>query len=304
MALNERELRAFLAVVDSGSLGRAAQVVHMTQPSISRKMQELERRIGANLFERHSRGMALTPAGEILLAYARSIVFEMDEAGNAIAELNGLRRGTLRIGAVAAAARSLVPQVLARYTEQAPDVGIHLMEAPDSELADALADRKIDLAIGTAGLEGEEIAILADCPLEDSYAIFASAATPPLPLDCNDAELALGCPWVMLPRGRTPRQTFENLVRQADLRPPKILIETNSIGAQVALVAATRTLGWLPAKIILPYLQAGIIVTYDIPQLGLQRGFKAYHRKRGTPNRTTRLFVDLLKEASAAPSPV
>jgi len=77
MTFDRRDLSAFLAVVDCGSLGRAALVVNMTQPSLSRRIRELEIRLGSPLFERHSKGMALTAAGETLLDHARLLVFEM-----------------------------------------------------------------------------------------------------------------------------------------------------------------------------------------------------------------------------------
>ncbi|MFD2782692.1 LysR family transcriptional regulator [Novosphingobium pokkalii] len=89
MDFDERHLRAFLAVAETGSLGRAAAVVNLTQPSLSRMIQAMEQRLGHKLFERQSKGMALTAAGEILLPHARLLAFEMRAARDQLDALRG-----------------------------------------------------------------------------------------------------------------------------------------------------------------------------------------------------------------------
>src|SRR3569832_2091629 len=201
MTFDRRDLSAFLAVVDCGSLGRAALVVNMTQPSLSRRIRELEIRLGSPLFERHSKGMALTAAGETLLDHARLLVFEMEQAENALAELNGMQRGTLRLGAVAAVCRDAVPRALAAMAREFPDISIDLFEAPDGELAEALLERRLDLVVASGMLENDDIEAVADFPLLDRFVPCSRGGANP---DADIDDL-LDHPWVMLRRGRTPR---------------------------------------------------------------------------------------------------
>jgi DNA-binding transcriptional LysR family regulator len=245
MTFDGRDLRAFLAVVDNGSLGRAALVVNMAQPSLSRRIRELEVRLGGPLFERHSKGMALTAVGETLLEHARLLMFEMEQAENALAALNGLQRGTLRLGAVAAVCRDTVPRALAAMAQEFPDVSIELLEAPDSELAEALRARRVDLVIASGMLDDDEIEGVEDFPLVDRFMPCSRGGGGPAD---TDLDTLLERSWVMLGRGRTPRQTFETLVAATGRSLPRIAIETNSIGAQIALVANSEMLGWLPAS--------------------------------------------------------
>ncbi len=80
MALEPRQLRAFLAIVQTGSLGRAADTLHLTQPALSRLVKQMERQLRVQLFERRTTGMELTSFGDALLPYAEHLVEEADLA--------------------------------------------------------------------------------------------------------------------------------------------------------------------------------------------------------------------------------
>src|SRR3954471_19752448 len=99
MSLGFTQLAAFRAVADHGSVGRGADALMVSQPAVSKQIKELEKSLGVVLFERHARGVRLTDAGELLAGYARRIFALADEAEEAIEDLQGLRRGRLRIGA-------------------------------------------------------------------------------------------------------------------------------------------------------------------------------------------------------------
>lgn len=134
MDFDERQLRAFLAIAETGSLGRAAALAHLTQPSLSRLIQSMEQRLGHRLFDRQSKGMDLTPAGEILLDHARLLAFEMQAARDQLDALRGLRRGVVRIGAVAAVMRTFVTQAVAKLLAEYPDLSVEMTEGTDSDL--------------------------------------------------------------------------------------------------------------------------------------------------------------------------
>jgi len=291
MSFDGRDLRAFLAVADCGSLGRAAHVVNMTQPSLSRRIHELELRLGGPLFERHSKGMALTPSGEVLLDHARLLVFEMEQAEQAVASLNGMRRGKLRLGAVAALCRSIVPQALAALAREAPDIAIDLLEAPDSELAEALLDRRLDLVLATEMLKNEEIEAIAPLPLRDRFVPCSRIGNALVDPATTALDEVLACPWVMLRRGRTPRQLFEDLVAGAGRKLPKIAVETNSVGAQIAMVANSDMLGWLPMRLVADQVGAGILQVHPVAELTLERRFWIYRRRRTVLGKPAQLVL-------------
>ena len=119
MTFNLQQLRAFATTVTSGSLGRAAEVLHVTQPALSRTIKRLEDQVGAPLFERHSKGMQLTAIGSALLPHATLLQREADHAREEIDAMRSLAKGTIRVGAVASIATLVLPLavsgVLARW---------------------------------------------------------------------------------------------------------------------------------------------------------------------------------------------
>lgn len=298
MTFDGRDLRAFLAVVDCGSLGRAAHAVNMTQPSLSRRIHQLELQLGSTLFERHSKGMALTASGEALLDHARLLVFEMEQAGQAVAELNGMQRGKLRLGAVAGICRDVVPRAVAAMAREAPEVAIDLFEAPDSELADALLDRRLDLVVATDALDTDQIFAIAALPDRDRFVVCSRVGNAHVGAGRGGLDDLLACSWVLLPPGRTPRMAFEQLLIASGLSMPRVAVETNSIGAQIAMVVNSDMLGWLPSRLVASQVDAGLLQLHDVPELTLERGFRIYRRHRAILSKPAELMVRLLKESA------
>src|SRR5215510_4714757 len=128
MALEQRQLRAFLAIAQTGSLGRAADVLHLTQPALSRVVKQMESQLRVQLFERRPSGMELTSFGQALLPYATHL---REEADLALEEINvrlGMGRGTVRIGTVASAAIMVLPALLERMHQRWPNLQLQIVE--------------------------------------------------------------------------------------------------------------------------------------------------------------------------------
>ena len=293
MNFDEKRLRAVAAIAETGSLGRAAEAINTSQPALSRMIADMEERLETKLFERHARGMLLTQAGEILAEHARQLTFDMEQARHALLELKGLRTGKVRVGAVAAATRTLLPRAIVRLRQMAPGLKVELIEAPDSELMDALLERRIDLMVASANLDHDEIEMLDLSDDEDSFNVCCRACDPPVALDASLDDV-LGADWVMLKRGRTPRNDFEKLIRSTGRSLPNIVIETNTVGTQISIIRNSELLGWMPKAVIADQLEAGILQIIDIPQLTMAREFRAYRRKQGFFSKHTELLYTCL----------
>src|ERR1051325_5542801 len=99
MCMNLEQLRSFVAVARGGNFTRAADELHLAQPSLSRQISSLERDLGVELFHRSRGGSTLTAQGEALLPLARRMLADADSMRHALDELAGLRRGRVRLGA-------------------------------------------------------------------------------------------------------------------------------------------------------------------------------------------------------------
>lgn len=280
MDLSERKLKAIVAIADNGSLGRAAEALNVTQPALSRTISELEAGLQTRLFERHSKGMVPTEAGAILVDHARQLAFDLGQARHALLELRGMRSGNVRIGAVAAATRTIIPAAIMALRSQAPGLTVELMEAPDSELIDALLERRIDLMVASDRIAHSEILPLEFCDYQDAFRVCCRAHNPPVSANAQLDDV-LACDWVMLKRGRTPRTHFDELVASTGRPMPRIAVETTSIGSQIGIVRQTDLLAWLPQAVIADYLTTGDLCVLDVPQLARHRRFRAYRRKNG-----------------------
>ena len=299
MTFDLRQLAAFLAIVDRGSLGRAAEALHVTQPALSRTVRRLEEQVGAPLFERHSRGMAPTPVGEALLPHARLLTREAEVAREEIDALRGLAKGTLKVGAIASVASLMLPQALDRLLERWPNLRVRIVEGVWDRLADALVGHEIDLALGVALPGSEEIVPIADCSWQDASHVVAS---PDHPLRRRaGAVLAdtLAWRWALPPRGTEPHEDIRRLFVSSGLEVPEIVVETRSVTTLKSLVTRAGFLSWLAEPMYDAERRAGLIEPLPIAGAVAMRRLTAFHRRQGIlPGPAVKLVQELRRIAA------
>ncbi|CAA9352718.1 MAG: hypothetical protein AVDCRST_MAG07-3147 [uncultured Frankineae bacterium] len=142
-----RQLEAFVAVARELHFGRAADVLHLGQPTVSDMIRRLEREVGATLFTRTTRRVALTSAGDELLPRAMAILAEVGAAVSAVRRLAGGDTGTVRLGVTPPAAPVLIPHLVEAFAEQTPDVLVDVQRLWLPALTSALAEGSVDVAI-------------------------------------------------------------------------------------------------------------------------------------------------------------
>ncbi|MFM0407661.1 LysR family transcriptional regulator [Paraburkholderia dipogonis] len=140
-----RHLRYFVAVAEHASVRGASEQLHVTQPAISRQIQDLEETLGVALFERTPRGLKLTLAGEAYLREARGILQQVESAARAAQRIAAGVSGHVRIGFVENAVwGGLVPNALQAFQQAAPQVGIELTPMNTPEQLDAITQGTLD----------------------------------------------------------------------------------------------------------------------------------------------------------------
>ena len=147
--MNLEQLRSFVEVARFGNFTRAAEELHLAQPSLSRQIAALEQDLGAELFHRARGGSTLTVAGESLLPLARRMLADAESVRRELAELAGLQRGRVRLGATPTLCISLVAEVLSAFHAAHPAIELHLSEQGSRRLLDELAGGELDLALIT-----------------------------------------------------------------------------------------------------------------------------------------------------------
>lgn len=144
-----QSLRMFVLVAKSCSFTQAAVAANLSQPTLSRTIKQLEDNLGVQLFERTSRSVVLSPAGEGLLRTARRLLDDYDEAFAGYANLLCGMRSRIAIGALPSIAASQLPQALASFRQLHPGIDIEVHEGLSAAVLNKLAQRQIDLATTT-----------------------------------------------------------------------------------------------------------------------------------------------------------
>ncbi|WP_460305007.1 LysR family transcriptional regulator [Actinocorallia aurea] len=211
------QLAYFVAVAEERNFTRAAQRLRISQSGVSAQIRRLERELGAELFDRTSRSVALTPAGKAALEPARAALNAAGDVTRAVDDVRGLVRGSLTVGMVIGCTITPLFAALADLNAGHPGVEVSLLEDASDRLADGVRAGALDVALlGTAALpEGLESLTLISEPL--------AALVPPGHRLAGQAEATLAevCtgPVVCMPPGTGLRTVFDLACAERDLTP-------------------------------------------------------------------------------------
>lgn len=140
-----RHLRYFIAVAEELHFGRAAVRLHLAQPPLSQQIKALEAELGARLFERTSRSVRLTPAGEAFLDQCRGLLARLDEAARAVRRIHQGEGGELAVGYMNPAMDAVLCRALAQFRQERPAVALRLRELPTPQQLEELRAGRLDL---------------------------------------------------------------------------------------------------------------------------------------------------------------
>ncbi len=259
MRLRMRQLLLVAALGEERNLGRAAESLGISQPAATKLLQQAEDTLAATLFKRLARGMEPTPAGEVLMRYARQVLVDFGFAREQMAALRSGLRGRLRLGCVPGALPQLVAPALAGYKQRHRNVAVSvLVETSDVMLAH-LVRAEVDIVLGrlAEGYDDEEFQSLP--LLEEPQVAVVRAGHPVLSLDAPSLADLVGLSWVLQPPGSPQRSRLESALREAGLRARLDITETASPVATTALLEATDMAAIMPQSLADHYARLGVL---------------------------------------------
>ncbi|RTL94269.1 LysR family transcriptional regulator [Ancylobacter aquaticus] len=287
------DLAAFAAVANHRSFRRAADLMGVSRSALSHAIIALEGKLGVRLFNRTTRSVSLTQAGARLLARLDPVLQDLDQALDTLSEERGTPSGALRINANKSGARILLANVVPRFLDLYPDVGLDLVS--EGRLVD-IVEQGFDAGVRLLeavprdmiavkfGGDVRFIAVAAPSYLEGS-------ATPKTP----DELHAHRCIRQRLPSGKRYRWEFAK--RGAEIAvdvPGNLTLDDNDLLVQAA--AAGRGIAYVPEHFAKPFLKSGQLVTVLDDWCPTTPGLALYYpRSRHIPS-PLRAFVDLLKQ--------
>jgi DNA-binding transcriptional LysR family regulator len=236
--MNLNHLFLFRVVAEAGGFSRAAERIHVSQPAVSMQVGELEEQLGLTLFHRLGRGVKLTAAGELLLGYAQRLGALAVEAERAMAEVRGLRRGRLAIGASTTIGVYLLPDLLGEYRRLYPDIDLKFDIANTEDIERRLVDGTLDAGL-TEGLPPSDDEVEIVVFLRDQLVAIARPDHPQLKAGHKPLTLKQLCaePMIVREAGSGTREVIERaLVKRGQKfhRTTMVLGSTEAIKRAVA----------------------------------------------------------------------
>lgn len=162
-----KDMRAFFAIVEEGNISHAAQRLGIAQPALSRQMKHLEENLHVKLFERGSRRIRLTEAGQVLYNRVEGILGMVDGTVREITEIGSGNKGTIRIGTITTSGAMILPDLIAEFRKIYPEVIFEIWEAEGARILELLDSRLIEIAITRTQVDNlaYELLVLPNEPL-------------------------------------------------------------------------------------------------------------------------------------------
>ena len=224
-----RLLRHFLGVADRGNITAAAQALNISQPALSKSIRQLEREVGALLFERHLHGVALTREGEVLARRARLMELEFRHALAEISAMEHGLSGVLRVEAGPVWLTTMLPPVVAAFHHQFPRVKVRLTGGVIDTMVPSLIRGDIDVICGTLDFPNHPEFVKE--PLIGIRHVVIASRRHPLLKSAGpvSAQALTAFPWIVAANDHVGISRIGSYFAANGLTPPNIVIETTSI---------------------------------------------------------------------------
>jgi DNA-binding transcriptional LysR family regulator len=297
--LRFRQLSLLVALGEHRNLHRAAEAVHLAQPSATKLIHDLEQLFEVPLFERLPRGMQPTELGNEVLGFAKRALVDLERfAGDLEAKRKG-GYGQLMIGAIMGAAPDVVARAMADMKKERPLLSIRLMGETSDEIVALLLEGKIDLAVGRFSNPLQHNLIDYEVLGNEILYIVARSAHPL----ARERRLLLpmlsDCPWILQPLTSPARQILEQEFGQAGMKTPTNVVECTSIFATLQLLQKSDAVAMLPESVVRDHLRAGLLARLKVNVGKSLPGFGIL-TKRGEPFSATAMeFIERLRRYGA-----
>lgn len=294
-----RHLHTFVAVAQQGTLGRAAETLNLSQPALSKTLNELEQLTGTRLFERGRLGAQLTLVGEQFLTHAVKVLDALNSAGQALNRKEGLNNDIVRIGTLPTAALGILPTVIGQFHKQQKDITLQVATMNNTMLLAGLKSGEIDIGIGRmsdpelmSGLH-YELLFLESLKL---------VVRPGHPLLQETVTLSRVMEWpvVVSPKGTVPRQNAEALLQSQGCKMPAGCIETLSASLSRQLTVDFDYVWFVPSGAVKDDLRRGVLTALPIATQGAGEPIGILTRVDATLTPGTQTLLSAIRKSMPA----
>ena len=286
-----RHLKVFTAVADAGGMSAAAKKLHVSQPTVSQAIAELEKYYGVKLFERLSQKLYLTKEGELMLSFSRHILDSFDQMEEAMDR--AAQTPVLRIGCSVTVGTCLIHDMLDRARERMPDCSFHVMVANSSDIEQAILNNEIDLGIVEGILKSSDLQITPVC--EDELVVVCGSRHPLAKEKNITLDMLSGQDYISRESGSAERNQLEKIFEEHGLHLSRTFCSTNTEAIKNAVIR-----GWgiavLSKRMIEKERAAGDIVVLPIEGLKVTRNIQLAIHKNKYLSKSIRMMQEIIRE--------
>ena len=252
--MNTKQIQYVLALSETLSFSQAAEQLGISQPTLSKQIQHIEKELGVKLFDRNRSPLALAPAGEYFVRSARELVYKEEQLRKALSQFRTGESGRLVIGITPFRSLYLMPELVKKIRNRYPGVQVSVQEVPSPQLRKEAAEGKYDLAVVNLPVD---TSLLDVTPLEPDTLVLAVHNTMTQNLSATkegkyltvDFKQIRDLPFVVLSPGQELRQLFDGLCAASDVYPT-IAAEVNGVTSAWAMARAGVGVALLPLQFV------------------------------------------------------
>jgi DNA-binding transcriptional LysR family regulator len=294
--MDTSDLKIFATVARCNGMNRAAETLNTVQSNVTARVRALERKIGCALFDRHSRGVALTAAGRRLLPYAEQILNLIAEAQHA-AKDDGEPAGRLTLGSLESTAALRLAPVLSRFVAAFPKVDLVLRTGTTAELIEAVRARRLEGAFVCGPVEHGELDIATMFTEELVLLAAPGAATLAAAIGVSDPRI------VVLKAGCSYRQRLESFLAKRGIQSPRLL-EFGTIEAIFKCVGAGLGITLLPRSLVARLGPQDRLSVHALPKAAARAETLFVRRRDALVSSALTAFLECARAEAAGPASI
>jgi DNA-binding transcriptional LysR family regulator len=252
------ELRALASVKAAGTVSGAADLLGVTQPTLSQHIRDIEAKLDMNLFDRHRRGIEPTAAGSIMLRFAESLQSDLGRAAEELSIVTREDRRPIRIGSMPIASGGLLAVAMGQFASDTRNLTpVVMQEGPREALLEHLHHGRIDMFVGRLPAEAECSGFVREQLFLDTLIVVASSTHELASRKRITADVLQSERWVLPGEDSTFYQQIAQSLRGAGQPMPRGVVHVYAMHAIPAIVATSKLLGFLPASLFPGHAIAG-----------------------------------------------
>lgn len=286
-----RHLKIFTTVADAGGMSKAAKELHITQPSISQAIAELEKYYGVKLFERLSQKIYLTKEGELMLSFSRHILDSFEQMEKAMNQ--AVEKSSLRIGCSVSVGTCLIEEILDEARERIPQCQISVDVANSSEIERAILTNEVDIGIVEGILKNKDLVITPVC--EDELIVVCGKQHPLGRETIVTLDMLQGQDYASRESGSAERNQYEKLFEEAGLQLNRVFCSTNTEAIKNAVIHG-RGIAVFSRRMVKEEVARGEMLVIPVCDISVKRNIDLVMHKNKYISNEIKIMQKILTE--------